>query len=143
MRSRFGISVQQLLCGVSADAAKDKEMGVRRGHSWEPAETRARPRQKEERDAAFAQQKAQRASLRTHLREKYHLPKNLADEKQLEAVGGKTQLPRDLLTIVQPSVALQIPSNFPSFGGIDFDSLQATLQSPVQSFQRLGQCLIM
>ncbi|XP_060541032.1 uncharacterized protein LOC117658863 isoform X2 [Pantherophis guttatus] len=63
---------------------------------------------------------------------------NPADEKQLEAVGVKRQLPRDLLSIVQPNAA-----NLPSFGGIDFDSLQTTLQSPAQAFPRPAQCRIM
>ncbi|XP_034262864.1 complexin-3-like isoform X1 [Pantherophis guttatus] len=138
MRSGFGDAVKELLCGFSTDSAKDKDMGVQRSHSWEPVKMQVHPRQKAERDAAFARQKAQRASLRAHLREKYNLPKNPADEKQLEAVGVKRQLPRDLLSIVQPNAA-----NLPSFGGIDFDSLQTTLQSPAQAFPRPAQCRIM
>ncbi|KAK9391093.1 complexin-3-like [Crotalus adamanteus] len=143
MRSGFGDAVRQLLCGLATDSTKEKDMGVQRSHSWEPVKMKAPPRQKADRDAAFARQKAQRASLRSHLREKYHLPKNPADEKPLGATGGKSQLPRDLLSILQPNGAWPVPSTFPNFGGIDLKSLQTTLQSPGLSFPRPGQCRIM
>ncbi|XP_032089834.1 uncharacterized protein LOC116519864 isoform X2 [Thamnophis elegans] len=77
MRSGFGDAVKELLCGFSTNSAKDKDMGVQRSHSWEPVKMQAQPRQKVERDAAFTRQKAQRASFRAHLREKYNLPKPL------------------------------------------------------------------
>ncbi|XP_026545200.1 complexin-4-like [Notechis scutatus] len=144
MRSGLGDTVKQLLCGFSADSAKDKDMGVQRSHSWEPVKLQSHPRQKAERDAAFARQKTQRASLRAHLREKYNLPKNPADEKQRGAAGAKPPLlPRDLRSIVQPNAAAWpvVPPNLPS--GIDFDSWPTSLQSPAQSFPRLGQCRLM
>ncbi|XP_070622544.1 complexin-3-like [Erythrolamprus reginae] len=141
--SGFGDAVKELLCGFSAGSAKDKDIGVQRSLSWEPVKMQTHPRQKAERDAVFARQKTQRASLRAHLREKYNLPKNPADEKQLGAAKVKPQLPRDLLSLVQPTTALPIPPNLPGFGRIDFESLQTTLQSPAQSFPRPGQCRVM
>ncbi|EMP26707.1 Protein ERGIC-53 [Chelonia mydas] len=53
-----------------------------------------------ERDAAFAQKKAERACLRVHLREKYRLPKSEMDENQIQMAGDDVDLPEDLQKMV-------------------------------------------
>ncbi|XP_066472926.1 complexin-4 [Tiliqua scincoides] len=56
--------------------------------------------EKMERDAAFAQKKAERAVLRVHLREKYRLPKSELDETQIQLAGDDVDLPEDLQKMV-------------------------------------------
>ncbi|OPJ71371.1 complexin-4 [Patagioenas fasciata monilis] len=56
--------------------------------------------EKMERDAAFAQKKAERACLRVHLREKYRLPKSELDENQIQMAGDDVGLPEDLQKMV-------------------------------------------
>ncbi|XP_006005843.1 complexin-4a [Latimeria chalumnae] len=56
--------------------------------------------EKMERDTKFAQQKAERATLRTHLREKYRLPKSEQDENQIQLAGDDVELPDDLRKMV-------------------------------------------
>ncbi|XP_034953850.1 complexin-3-like [Zootoca vivipara] len=147
VKSAFGVPARQLLCCVSADFPREKDISSQRCHknrAQPPA--RKKPineKQKSKRDAAFAQQKAERASMRAHLRQKYQLPKNRSDKKQLEAVGSKTKLPRDLLAIVNPKAATDPSSIFSSFGGLDFSALRVTAASAVQSLQRPVQCPVM
>ncbi|XP_013801134.1 complexin-4 [Apteryx mantelli] len=56
--------------------------------------------EKMERDATFAQKKAERACLRVHLREKYRLPKSELDENQIQMAGDDVSLPEDLQKMV-------------------------------------------
>ncbi|XP_010179362.1 PREDICTED: complexin-3-like, partial [Mesitornis unicolor] len=53
-----------------------------------------------ERDKAFAQKKAERATVRMHLRDKYHLAQDERDDAQLQGAGGSVELPQDLAAMV-------------------------------------------
>ncbi|OCT98815.1 complexin-4 [Xenopus laevis] len=53
-----------------------------------------------ERDAQFAQKKAERATLRVHMREKYRLPKSEKDDNQIQMAGDDIDLPEDLQKMV-------------------------------------------
>ncbi|MEE6457935.1 hypothetical protein FKM82_000109 [Ascaphus truei] len=53
-----------------------------------------------ERDAQFTQKKAERASLRVHLREKYRLPQSEKDDNQIQMAGDDVELPVDLQKMV-------------------------------------------
>ncbi|XP_075632421.1 complexin-3-like [Balearica regulorum gibbericeps] len=57
--------------------------------------------EKIERDKAFAQRKAERATVRMHLRDKYHLAQDERDDAQLHVVGGTVELPQELAAMVQ------------------------------------------
>ncbi|XP_009562398.1 complexin-3-like [Cuculus canorus] len=57
--------------------------------------------EKIERDKAFAQKKAERATVRMHLRDKYHLPQDERDDAQLHVAGGTVELPQELAAMVQ------------------------------------------
>ncbi|XP_075049841.1 complexin-4 [Mixophyes fleayi] len=56
--------------------------------------------EKMERDAKFIQKKAERATLRVHLREKYRLPQSEKDETQIQLAGDDVDLPEDLQKMV-------------------------------------------
>uniref|UniRef100_A0A8C0EUI3 Complexin 3 n=1 Tax=Bubo bubo TaxID=30461 RepID=A0A8C0EUI3_BUBBB len=56
--------------------------------------------EKIERDKAFAQKKAERATLRMHMRDKYHLPQDERDDAQVHVVGGTVELPQELAAMV-------------------------------------------
>ncbi|NXN68340.1 CPLX3 protein, partial [Himantopus himantopus] len=57
--------------------------------------------EKIERDKAFAQRKAERATVRMHLRDKYHLAQDERDDAQLHVAGGAVELPQELAAMVQ------------------------------------------
>ncbi|XP_071583779.1 complexin-3-like [Heliangelus exortis] len=56
--------------------------------------------EKIERDKNFTQKKAERATVRMHLRDKYHLPQDEQDGAQLHVAGGAVELPQELAAMV-------------------------------------------
>ncbi|XP_056313144.1 complexin-4b [Danio aesculapii] len=56
--------------------------------------------EKMERDAEFATKKAERACLRTCLREKYRLPKSEQDEIMLQQAGDDIDVPEEMVKMV-------------------------------------------
>ncbi|NWH58752.1 CPLX3 protein, partial [Geococcyx californianus] len=56
--------------------------------------------EKIERDKAFVQRKAERATVRMHLRDKYHLAQDERDDAQLHVAGGAVELPQELAAMV-------------------------------------------
>lgn len=48
----------------------------------------------------FAQKKAERATVRMHLRDKYHLAQDERDGAQVHVAGGAVELPQDLAAMV-------------------------------------------
>ncbi|XP_066061723.1 complexin-3-like [Chamaea fasciata] len=56
--------------------------------------------EKIERDKVFAQRKAERATVRMHLRDKYHLAQDERDDAQVHVAGGAVELPQDLAAMV-------------------------------------------
>ncbi|KAI6072179.1 Complexin-3-like protein [Aix galericulata] len=57
--------------------------------------------EKIERDKAFAHKKAERAAVRMHLRDKYHLAQDERDDAQLHVAGGAVELPQELAAMVR------------------------------------------
>ncbi|CAL8248131.1 unnamed protein product [Merluccius merluccius] len=57
--------------------------------------------EKIERDAEFLVKKAERAALRSCLRDKYRLPKSERDDSILELAGDDIDVPEELLTMVE------------------------------------------
>ncbi|XP_053313937.1 complexin-4 [Spea bombifrons] len=56
--------------------------------------------EKMERDAKFTQKKAERATMRVHIREKYRLPQSERDENQIQMAGDDVELPEELQKMV-------------------------------------------
>ncbi|MBN3296779.1 complexin-4a [Amia ocellicauda] len=56
--------------------------------------------EKMERDAEFLNKKAERATLRVHLREKYRLPKSEQDENTIQMAGDDVDVPEELRKMV-------------------------------------------
>ncbi|XP_066466261.1 complexin-4-like [Tiliqua scincoides] len=141
-KSIFGAPARQLLCCISADFPKEKEISIPRcpnqGRGQQPSQ-----KQTSKRDLAFVRQKAERAAMRAHLREKYQLPKNRIDKKQLEATGGEIKLPQDLLAIMKSTGPSAPGSIFTNLGNLDFSSLRMTAGNAVQALQRPVQCPVM
>ncbi|XP_076215689.1 LOW QUALITY PROTEIN: complexin-3-like [Aptenodytes patagonicus] len=57
--------------------------------------------EKIERDKAFAQRKAERVTVRIHLRDKYHLAQDERDDAQLHVAGSAVELLQELAAMVQ------------------------------------------
>ncbi|XP_019368710.1 PREDICTED: complexin-3-like [Gavialis gangeticus] len=106
VKSAFRVPVKQLFSCISADL-KDKDFQTQGGFTKGPGEHHnPKAQEKSERDAFYAQKKAERAAMRAQLREKYRLPENEADMQQLRAAGAKVPAGRALAALVRPFAGL-------------------------------------
>ncbi|XP_010013512.1 PREDICTED: complexin-3 [Nestor notabilis] len=92
--------------------------------------------EKMERDAQFAQRKAERATVRSHFRDKYRLPK---------LVGGDVELPKELAKMIEQDNEEEEEKNsvigqLSNIQNLDLDSLKdkasATLEDLKQSAEK-------
>ncbi|POI23419.1 hypothetical protein CIB84_012833 [Bambusicola thoracicus] len=102
-----------------------------------------------ERDAQFAQRKAERATVRSHFRDKYRLPKNETDDNQIQLVGGDVELPKELAKMIEHDNEEEEEKNsvigqLSNIQNLDLDSLKdkasATLEDLKQSAEK---CAVM
>uniref|UniRef100_A0A9L0RDC9 Lectin, mannose binding 1 like n=1 Tax=Equus caballus TaxID=9796 RepID=A0A9L0RDC9_HORSE len=107
--------------------------------------SKTRPCPRMERDAQFTQRKAERATLRSHFRDKYRLPKNETDESQIQMAGGDVELPRELAKMIEEDTEEEeekasVLGQLASLPGLDLGSLkdkaQATLGDLKQSAEK-------
>ncbi|XP_004712027.1 complexin-3 [Echinops telfairi] len=98
---------------------------------------------KMERDAQFTHRKAERATLRSHFRDKYRLPKNETDESQIQLAGGDVELPVELAKMIEEDTeeeSASVLGQMASLPGLDIGSLkdkaQATLGDLKQSAEK-------
>nr|XP_008520457.1 PREDICTED: complexin-3 [Equus przewalskii]XP_008520458.1 PREDICTED: complexin-3 [Equus przewalskii] len=87
-----------------------------------------------ERDAQFTQRKAERATLRSHFRDKYRLPKNETDESQIQMAGGDVELPRELAKMIEEDTEEEeekasVLGQLASLPGLDLGSLKDKAQA--------------
>ncbi|XP_019606512.1 complexin-3 [Rhinolophus sinicus] len=100
--------------------------------------------EKMERDAQFTQRKAERATLRSHFRDKYQLRKNEIDESQIQMAGGDMELPQGLAKMIEEDAEEEerasVLGQLASLPGLDLGSLkdkaQATLGDLKQSAEK-------
>ncbi|XP_029468740.1 complexin-4-like [Rhinatrema bivittatum] len=85
------------------EAGDGKETAQSKGMTREEFEEYKRQllEEKIERDLTFAQRKAERAFVHTHMRDKHHLPQSETDDAQIQRVGGEVELPEELAKMVQ------------------------------------------
>ncbi|TEA34993.1 hypothetical protein DBR06_SOUSAS9710066, partial [Sousa chinensis] len=105
--------------------------------------------EKMERDAQFTQRKAERATLRSHFRDKYRLPKNETDESQIQMAGGDVELPRELAKMIEEDTEEEeerasVLGQLPSLPGLDLGSLKDKAQTTLGGLKQSAEkCRIM
>ncbi|NWW93142.1 CPLX4 protein, partial [Rhynochetos jubatus] len=95
--------------------------------------------EKMERDAAFAQKKAERAYLRLQLRAKYRLPKSEQDENQIQLGGEEVDLPDELGKMVMDDQAEEEEekdSLLDKFRNVDLEELKEKARGAVEEMKR-------
>lgn len=85
--------------------------------------------EKMERDADFLHKKAERATLRVCLRDKYRLPKSDQDDNMLQMVGDDVDVPEELLKMVDEDATEEedkdsIMGQFQNLQNMDADQLK-------------------
>ncbi|XP_040189123.1 complexin-3-like [Rana temporaria] len=136
-------------CGTSGNFAQDlhspaqPRINVPRRWSYDdqPRHRALRP-ETTRRSSLHAQQKTERALMREHFREKYNLPKNSSDQKQLKAAGGgNVRLPRELRATARRQEPYHQESSFVqllSYRDLNTGASAATKSPPPKS-----RCLLM
>ncbi|KAK3549182.1 hypothetical protein QTP70_034098 [Hemibagrus guttatus] len=105
--------------------------------------------EKRERDANFAQKKAERATVRTHFREKYRLPKNEVDETQIQAAMQEVELPTELAKMIaednqEEENKLSVLGQLSSIPNVDIDHLKDKAQATLEELKNSAEkCLLM
>ncbi|KAG7473455.1 hypothetical protein MATL_G00096090 [Megalops atlanticus] len=105
--------------------------------------------EKMERDASFAQKKAERATVRTHFREKYRLPKNELDETQIQQAGSDVELPTELAKMIaednqEEEKKQSVIGQLTNIQNVDLDQLKDKAQSTLEDLKQSAEkCSIM
>ncbi|XP_061463412.1 complexin-4 [Rhineura floridana] len=106
--------------------------------------------EKMEREAAFAQQKAERAVLRVHLPEKYRLPKSELDENQIQMAGDDVDLPEDLQKMMAEDQVEEEDKDFilrqlQNIQNMDMDTIKEKAQATFTDIKQAAEqkCSIM
>ncbi|PIO16294.1 hypothetical protein AB205_0080510 [Aquarana catesbeiana] len=102
-----------------------------------------------ERDAIYTQRKAERATLRTHFRDKYRLPKNDTDDAQIQLAGGDVELPKELAKMIEEDNEEEegrssVIGQLGNIQNIDLDSIKGKAQSTLDDLKQSAEkCSVM
>ncbi|XP_071988152.1 complexin-3-like [Engystomops pustulosus] len=144
-KTLFGGPVKSISCCASAGAPQEQwpqsesRINIMRRWSSDDQHHRVVQPDTRRRDSLFAQQKAERAQMREHFREKYNLSKNTHDQQQLKAAGGNVRLSKDLRAVVRQD---QTDSQDFSFTDLLAD-LRKSAQSSAAPLKPGARCLVM
>ncbi|XP_072258287.1 complexin-3 [Pyxicephalus adspersus] len=105
--------------------------------------------EKMERDATYTQRKAERATLRSHFRDKYRLPKNDVDDAQIQLAGGDVELPKELAKMIEEDNEEEegkssVIGQLSNIQNIDLDSIKGKAQSTLDDLKQSAEkCSVM
>ncbi|KAF3686888.1 Complexin-3 Complexin III [Channa argus] len=97
--------------------------------------------EKREREAHFAQKKAERATVRTHFREKYRLPKNELDDTQIQQAGDDVELPTELAKMIaednqEEAHKQSVLGQLSNIQNVDIDQLKDKAQATLEDLKK-------
>ncbi|KAG5270417.1 hypothetical protein AALO_G00192370 [Alosa alosa] len=105
--------------------------------------------EKEEREADVAQKKAERATVRTHFRDKYRLPKNELDAEQIQAARDDVELPEELAKMIaednqEEAQKSSVLGQLSSIQNVDMDHLKNKAQATLEDLKNNAEkCALM
>ncbi|XP_028811638.1 complexin-3-like [Denticeps clupeoides] len=105
--------------------------------------------EKREREANFAQKKAERATVRMHFRDKYRLPKNELDETQVQQAGDDVELPTELAKMIaednqEEAHKSSVLGQLSSIQNVDMDQLKDKAQATLEDLKSSAEkCSLM
>ncbi|KAM4662103.1 complexin-4-like [Discoglossus pictus] len=154
VKSLFGSHLKSMLCCTSSEVtkkqapSKEEKPGWNILRRWSSEEQHHIDHQAEmkKRDMLYAQKKAERAVMREHLREKYHLSPNSRDEQQVKVAGGNRQMSKELRVMVQREEPRS--EDFSILGALgyqslDLDYIKKSAHSTMDSLQTGTRCSLM
>ncbi|KAA0724385.1 Complexin-3 Precursor [Triplophysa tibetana] len=105
--------------------------------------------EKVERDGSFAQKKAERATVRSHFRDKYRLPKSELDETQIQAAGDDVELPTELAKMIaednqEEESRQSVLGQLTNIQNVDMDQIKEKAQSTLEDLKHSAEkCEVM
>ncbi|KAG1971242.1 complexin-3b [Pimephales promelas] len=105
--------------------------------------------EKQERDSNFAQKKAERATIRTHFRDKYRLPKNELDETQIQAARDDVELPTELAKMIaednqEEEQKQSVLGQLTNIQNVDMSHLKGKAQATLEDLKNSAEkCCVM
>ncbi|KAG9338031.1 hypothetical protein JZ751_027194 [Albula glossodonta] len=93
-----------------------------------------------ERDANFAKKKAERATVRSHFRDKYKLPKSELDETQIQQAGDDIELPTELAKMIaedneEEQHKQSVIGQLSNIQNVDLDQLKDKAQATLEDLK--------
>ncbi|XP_062327173.1 complexin-3b [Osmerus eperlanus] len=100
--------------------------------------------EKQERDASFAQKKAERATVRSHFRDKYRLSKNELDETQIQQAGDDVELPTELAKMIaednqEEESKQSVLGQLTNIQNVDLDQLKDKAQATLEDLKNSAE----
>ncbi|XP_018600748.1 complexin-3b [Scleropages formosus] len=147
-----GGQLKNLTGGLGEDKSDgDKSEAGAKGMTQEEFEQYQQQLQEEkmERDASFAQRKAERATVRTHFRDKYRLPKNELDETQIQQAGQEVELPTELAKMIaednqEEAHKRSVLGQLSNIQNVDLDQLKDKAQATLEDIRHSAEkCSVM
>ncbi|XP_035612863.1 complexin-4c [Oncorhynchus clarkii lewisi] len=157
MKAMLGSKLKDMTGGggggeVEVPAGDVKETPESKGMSREEFEDYQRQliEEKMERDKEFATKKAERANLRSCLRDKYRLPESGQDEAMVKMAGDDLDLPEDLAKMVdedeeEEAVNDSLLGQLHQLQNMDMDQLKTKAQTTMTEIQQVAEekCVVM
>ncbi|XP_068108648.1 complexin-3-like [Hyperolius riggenbachi] len=148
VKSLFGAPVKSKSCCTSGAVPQDlrpPQDSKRITRRWSSDEQHRKVPQPDmsRRTSLFAQQKAERAVMREHFRQKYNLAKNTDDRQRLKEAGSNIRLPKDLRTIMRQEKAEEVAEEVSFVRLISYKNLETGVSTTMASLPPVSRCLLM
>ncbi|XP_038274026.1 complexin-3 [Dermochelys coriacea] len=153
VKSMVGGQLKNLAGGLGGEEKGDGEKSPAEAQGMTREEYEEYQKQlveeKMERDAQFTQRKAERATLRTHFRDKYRLPKNETDDSQIQLAGGDVELPKELAKMIEQDNEEEeekdsVIGQLTNIQNLDLDSLKDKAQAALEDLKQSAEkCSVM
>ncbi|CAM4526916.1 complexin-3 [Lepidochelys kempii] len=153
VKSMVGGQLKSLAGGLGGEEKGDGEKSPAEAQGMTREEYEEYQKQlgeeKMERDAQFTQRKAERATLRTHFRDKYRLPKNETDDSQIQLAGGDVELPKELAKMIEQDNEEEeekdsVIGQLTNIQNLDLDSLKDKAQATLEDLKHSAEkCSVM
>ncbi|CAL8404351.1 unnamed protein product [Boreogadus saida] len=145
VKSMVGGQLKTLTGGLTEEKAEggEKTEAAAQGMTQEEFEQYQQQleEEKQEREADFAQKKAERATVRSHFRDKYRLPKNELDETQIQQAGDDVELPTELAKMIaqdnqEEESKTSVLGQLTSIQNVDMDQLKDKAQATLEDLKK-------
>uniref|UniRef100_A0A8C1U876 Complexin 3 n=1 Tax=Cyprinus carpio TaxID=7962 RepID=A0A8C1U876_CYPCA len=151
LKHMIGGQLKDLTGGLAEEKAEgEKSEAAGKGMTQEEFEQYQQQLAEEmERDASFAQKKAERATVRSHFRDKYRLPKSELDETQIQAAADDVELPTELAKMIaednqEEEHKQSVLGQLTNIQNVDIDQLKEKAQSTIEDLRQSAEkCEVM